>query len=95
MILPQVLPLVLLVFRAANREEFAVSSTELVYQGILRLSSSALKVRSRLNSNGLLHLIKDAVRKVKPPPSANYANNVLGDLDSCAQDMNRAGDSTF
>lgn len=51
-------------------------------------SDPLLDIRSGLNTIGLLRLLKDAVRKLNPPPPTNQVKNVasvLRDLGSCPQ----------
>lgn len=67
----------------ANYEECASNPAELLYGGNLRPpSDSVLNVRPGLNTTGLLHLLRDALRKMKLPAPANHTKN-LADLDSC------------
>lgn len=95
----QVLPLILLGLRTINPEEFAASLAELVYEENLRLPIDPVhEVRSSLNSIGLLHLLRDAVSLIKPPPPTNHEKtdvSVPRDLESCTQVLVLARTDTF
>lgn len=70
---------VLLDLGMANCEEFVAGPANIIYKENLRLPSDPiLDIMSSYNSTGWLCSLKDAVRKLKPPPSViSYAKNVV------------------
>lgn len=74
----QALPLVSISLWTAHPEKFGASPEELAYgENLSLLSGPVLDIRCGLNTTGLLVLLKDGMRKLKPPPSAYHAENVV------------------
>lgn len=63
-----ILPIVLLGIRAAYKEDVNATATELVYGETIRLPGEFFHPSETEDTNGLLHTLRETMRRMKPQP---------------------------